>query len=74
MNYLVFVEVFLSKTFNIRYCSKYRIENSHNSIFYRYLKAAKEVQQRNEKLKDKECNALLQNALEMNTEVWLPEK
>lgn len=43
-------------------------------LSYRYLKAAKEVQQRNEKLTDEQCNALLQNALELNTEVWLPEK
>lgn len=40
----------------------------------KYLKAAKEIQQRNEKLTDEQCNALLQNALELNTEVWLPEK
>ncbi|XP_011690039.1 PREDICTED: probable tubulin polyglutamylase TTLL2 [Wasmannia auropunctata] len=40
----------------------------------KYLKAAKEVQQRNEKLTDEQCNALLRNALELNTEIWLPEK
>lgn len=47
-----------------------------NKIFFfnRYLKAAKEVQQRNEKLTDEQCNALLQNALELSTEIWLPEK
>ncbi|XP_072766102.1 probable tubulin polyglutamylase TTLL2 [Anoplolepis gracilipes] len=40
----------------------------------KYLKAVKEVQQRNEKLTDEQCNAFLQNALELNTEIWLPEK
>ncbi|XP_020278073.1 probable tubulin polyglutamylase TTLL2 isoform X2 [Pseudomyrmex gracilis] len=40
----------------------------------KYLKAAKEVHQRNEKLKDEQYNALLQSTLKMNTEVWLPEK
>ncbi|XP_018349366.1 PREDICTED: probable tubulin polyglutamylase TTLL2 [Trachymyrmex septentrionalis] len=40
----------------------------------KYLKAVKEVQQRNEKLTDEQCNALLRNALELNTEIWLPEK
>ncbi|XP_011872996.1 PREDICTED: probable tubulin polyglutamylase TTLL2 isoform X1 [Vollenhovia emeryi] len=40
----------------------------------KYLKAAKEVQQRNEKLTDEQCNALLQSELQLNTEIWLPEK
>lgn len=43
-------------------------------LSHRYLKVVKEVQQRNEKLTDEQCNALLQNALELSTEIWLPEK
>lgn len=40
----------------------------------RYLKAAKDIQRKNEKLRDEQCNALLQTALDLNTEIWLPEK
>lgn len=56
--------------------SKYKkyVQQSYYILSYRYLKAAKEVQQKNEKLTDEQCNALLQNALELNTEIWLPEK
>ncbi|EZA59113.1 probable tubulin polyglutamylase TTLL2 isoform X2 [Ooceraea biroi] len=53
------------------------VENEIKNMVFaiqKYLKAAKEVYQRNEKLKDKQCNALLQNALQLNTEIWLPEK
>lgn len=40
----------------------------------KYLKAAKEVHKKNEKLSDAQSNALLRATLELNTEIWLPEK
>ncbi|XP_066601298.1 probable tubulin polyglutamylase TTLL2 isoform X2 [Prorops nasuta] len=40
----------------------------------KYLKTAKEIQRKSGKLGDQKCNALLQAALDLNTEVWLPEK
>ncbi|XP_043668074.1 probable tubulin polyglutamylase TTLL2 isoform X1 [Vespula pensylvanica] len=40
----------------------------------KYLKAAKDIQRGNEKQKDDQYNALLQASLNLNAEVWLPEK
>ncbi|XP_047350941.1 probable tubulin polyglutamylase TTLL2 isoform X2 [Vespa velutina] len=40
----------------------------------KYLKAAKDIHRGNEKQRDDQYNALLQASLNLNAEVWLPEK
>lgn len=40
----------------------------------RYLKAAKDIHRGNEKQRDDQYNALLQASLNLNAEIWLPEK
>ncbi|XP_048509895.1 probable tubulin polyglutamylase TTLL2 isoform X3 [Athalia rosae] len=40
----------------------------------KYLKAAKDVQQKLGQLGDEQCNEYMRSSLGLNTEVWLPEK